>query len=60
VKDSSATKNIIITKECKMSKPQPPKKPKQIQQTTQTSQRDYLPTWCKGIMGGCVNCGGCV
>ncbi|MGD2066108.1 MAG: hypothetical protein PVI43_02930 [Candidatus Bathyarchaeota archaeon] len=19
-----------------------------------------LPMWCRGIMGGCVNCGGCV
>ncbi|MBN1785037.1 MAG: hypothetical protein JW815_04810 [Candidatus Bathyarchaeota archaeon] len=19
-----------------------------------------LPIWCRGIMGGCVNCGGCV
>jgi len=22
--------------------------------------RDYLPMWCKGIMGGCLKCGGCV
>jgi hypothetical protein len=19
-----------------------------------------LPMWCRGIMGGCVNCGGCI
>ena len=22
--------------------------------------REPLPIWCRGIMGGCVNCGGCV
>ncbi|MGD2066095.1 MAG: hypothetical protein PVI43_02860 [Candidatus Bathyarchaeota archaeon] len=24
------------------------------------AHRDPLPIWCRGIMGGCVNCGGCV
>jgi len=43
-----------------MSKIQTPKKPKYPQQPTELSTRDYLPMWCKGIMGGCVNCGGCV
>jgi len=37
-----------------MSKIQTPQK------TTEPSKRDYLPIWCKGIMGGCVNCGGCI
>ncbi len=22
--------------------------------------REPLPIWCRGIMGGCVNCGGCI
>ncbi|MFC1487943.1 hypothetical protein ACFLRN_09705 [Thermoproteota archaeon] len=43
-----------------MSKIQYPKKPKRSQQQTELYRRDYLPIWCKGIMGGCVNCGGCV
>ncbi len=45
-----------------MSKIQTPQKPKSPKQTTETEsyKRDYLPIWCRGIMGGCVNCGGCV
>jgi len=43
-----------------MSKIKTPKKPKYPQQPTELYKRDNLPMWCKGIMGGCVNCGGCV
>jgi len=43
-----------------MPKIQSPKKPKYPQQPTEPYKRDYLPIWCRGIMGGCVNCGGCV
>jgi hypothetical protein len=24
------------------------------------AHRRPLPMWCGGIMGGCVNCGGCI
>jgi hypothetical protein len=44
----------------KQQKPQPPKELETKEQTTQAYHRDYLPIWCRGIMGGCVNCGGCV
>ncbi|MBT8171322.1 hypothetical protein KJN74_00425 [Candidatus Bathyarchaeota archaeon] len=44
----------------KLQKPQTPKKLQTKKQETQTYQRGYLPIWCRGIMGGCVNCGGCV
>jgi hypothetical protein len=43
-----------------MAKIQSPKKLKDTQQPTEPYKRDYLPMWCKGIMGGCVNCGGCI
>lgn len=44
-----------------MSELQTPKKPKQPRQKTeQPYKRDDLPMWCRGIMGGCVNCGGCI
>lgn len=26
----------------------------------QESHKRALPMWCRGIMGGCVNCGGCI
>ncbi|MEJ2242052.1 MAG: hypothetical protein P8Y18_07920 [Candidatus Bathyarchaeota archaeon] len=42
-----------------MSKIQPPKTPKNLHQEPQTFKRE-LPMWCRGIMGGCVNCGGCI
>ena len=42
-----------------MSKLQTPKKPKQPKQKTERPfKRDYLPMLCRGIMGGCTNCGG--
>jgi hypothetical protein len=37
-----------------------PEKIEKSQEKTEPYQRDYLSIWCKGIMGGCVNCGGCI
>jgi len=32
----------------------------ELKEHKQTTHRDPLPMWCRGIMGGCVNCGGCI
>jgi hypothetical protein len=34
---------------------------KKMQSETEIDKpKRQLPIWCRGIMGGCVNCGGCV
>jgi len=34
---------------------------KKMQPETEADKtKRVLPIWCRGIMGGCVNCGGCV
>ncbi|MHC3128774.1 MAG: hypothetical protein IBV52_01675 [Candidatus Bathyarchaeota archaeon] len=49
-----------------MSKPkyrrseQPFSPKEQLKKHKTDMTREPLPMWCKGIMGGCVNCGGCI
>ncbi|UCC57816.1 MAG: hypothetical protein JSW14_05445 [Candidatus Bathyarchaeum sp.] len=34
---------------------------KKIKSETETEKPQRpLPMWCRGIMSGCVNCGGCI
>jgi hypothetical protein len=51
---------ITYSEEWKMQTPERKPKVPTKKEHEEPYNRDYLPMWCRGIMGGCVNCGGCV
>ena len=57
---TSIALHITYNREWKMQTPERKPKMPTKKEHEEPYHRDYLPIWCRGIMGGCVNCGGCV